>query len=162
MLGFRKTRLYRKLVNIRLQILVIVLISGLQIFLRLVGFKKVLGYIQRYDKSLTVSSERVHITPPNLVSKIIARYQRYIERVSQKKWVVGLCLSKSLALYILLLRKNIKPSICFGQKKNAQGGLEAHAWLELDGAVINDAPDIGLEYMKFDQPLDNATKNMGS
>jgi hypothetical protein len=58
------------------------------------------------------------------------------------------CLERSLTLWWLLRRVGIASQLKFGVRKEREK-LEAHAWLELDGAVLNDDPDVHTDYSPF-------------
>lgn len=51
----------------------------------------------------------------------------------------GTCLRRSLALWWLLRRRGIDSEIHFGAR--LEGGIEAHAWLELEGRALTDPVD---------------------
>jgi hypothetical protein len=55
------------------------------------------------------------------------------------------CLRRSLALIILLRRQGIDGELCFGTRFKDRL-LEAHAWVEVQGMVVNDRPDIRQHY----------------
>ncbi len=62
------------------------------------------------------------------------------------------CLGESLTLALLLRRLDYPASLRIGARR-AQTGLEAHAWVELDGVPLNDRPDIAADYSPFgDRP----------
>lgn len=64
------------------------------------------------------------------------------------------CLGESLTLAVLLQRFDYPASLRIGARR-ARGGLEAHAWVELDGVPLNDRPDIASDYSPFaDQVID--------
>ena len=58
------------------------------------------------------------------------------------------CLEKSLALRWLLGRQGIPSCVRSGTRKSA-GGLEAHAWVELDGQAWNEAAEPHSYYAVF-------------
>lgn len=58
------------------------------------------------------------------------------------------CLVRSLALAGLLRRHGIAAELRLGVARTAPG-LEAHAWVELDGRPVNDAPDVAARYAPF-------------
>lgn len=51
------------------------------------------------------------------------------------------CLERSLVLWWLLRQRGVGATLQIGVRKEAER-LEAHAWVELDGVVLNDRPDI--------------------
>jgi hypothetical protein len=55
------------------------------------------------------------------------------------------CLRRSILVWWLLLRKGIPSRICFGVSMLNQR-LEAHAWVELEGIIINDSADVRDRY----------------
>ena len=61
------------------------------------------------------------------------------------------CLGESLTLVVLLQRLAYPASLRIGARR-APAGLEAHAWVELDGVPLNDRPDIAADYSPFEQP----------
>lgn len=62
------------------------------------------------------------------------------------------CLEQSLALWWLLRRRGIAAELRVGARKDA-GRFEAHAWVELDGAILNDTGEEHLHFVPFDGPL---------
>lgn len=77
---------------------------------------------------------------------------RMIEAASRNGIARGNCLSKSVALWWLLKRKDISAKLRIGARK-AGRELEAHAWVELDGQILNDADDVRDSYAAFDGPM---------
>ena len=59
------------------------------------------------------------------------------------------CLEKSLTLWWLLRREGIVSSVRIGARK-ASGKFEAHAWVERDGAALNDPGAEHRHYATFD------------
>jgi len=58
------------------------------------------------------------------------------------------CLRQSLALSWLLRRRGLPAEVRVGVGKN-DGRVLAHAWVELEGKVINDHPAIAAEYAAY-------------
>jgi hypothetical protein len=61
----------------------------------------------------------------------------------------GTCLERSLVLWWLLRRKQVPAQICLGARKTASL-FEAHAWVEVDGRVINDTGEVHNHYAPFE------------
>lgn len=59
------------------------------------------------------------------------------------------CLEKSLALWWLLGRQGIASSLRIGTRK-AAGQFEAHAWVEQNGAALNELDEPHQHYAAFD------------
>lgn len=71
-----------------------------------------------------------------------------LRRASRYAPYRGNCLSQSLALWWVLRRARCRAEICFGAAMN-EGTLMAHAWVESQGLVLNDSPDIGNQFARF-------------
>ncbi|MEP7357080.1 MAG: lasso peptide biosynthesis B2 protein [Anaerolineales bacterium] len=69
----------------------------------------------------------------------------------------GNCLSRSLTLWWLLLRQGIHSDLRIGVTR-PPGQFEAHAWIEHQGFVINDRPDVTRRYSTFDRPINSAAR----
>lgn len=61
------------------------------------------------------------------------------------------CLRRSLVLWYLLRRRGVPASLKLGVRATG-GELEGHAWVEQDGHVVGDEPQIGQEYEPIDIP----------
>ena len=64
------------------------------------------------------------------------------------------CLEESLALWYLLGRQNISSRIRIGVRKQA-GKFEAHAWVECEGAALNQSEELHRHYAPFASEFDN-------
>jgi hypothetical protein len=64
----------------------------------------------------------------------------------------GNCLEQSLVLWALLRERGIHAQLRVGVRKG-EGGLEAHAWVELEGVVLNDSDDVHGHYAPFDEAI---------
>jgi len=62
------------------------------------------------------------------------------------------CLERSMTLWWLLRREGIGGELHIGARKNGPR-LEAHAWVELGGQVLNDSAEIHNHYARFDAPI---------
>jgi hypothetical protein len=62
------------------------------------------------------------------------------------------CLRKSLVLWYLLRRKGIESELRIGSRRN-EGKFEGHAWIEYQGMVLNDTPDVRERFVVFKQPI---------
>jgi hypothetical protein len=59
------------------------------------------------------------------------------------------CLPRSLMLWWLLRRRGIESDLRIGVR-TSDGRLEAHAWVECDGRVLNDAADVAARFAPFE------------
>jgi hypothetical protein len=58
------------------------------------------------------------------------------------------CLERSLVLWWLLRRRRIPAELCIGASKQT-GNFEAHAWVELDGTVLDDSEEARRHFIPF-------------
>jgi hypothetical protein len=65
------------------------------------------------------------------------------------------CLPQSLVLWWLLRRRSIASEIRFGARKE-ESELTAHAWVECDGLVLNEADDVGHRFAPFNALVQSA------
>jgi hypothetical protein len=59
------------------------------------------------------------------------------------------CVARATFLWWLLRRRGIAAEVVIGSRM-IDGRLEAHAWVEVDGSVIDDAPDVRERYPAFE------------
>jgi hypothetical protein len=65
------------------------------------------------------------------------RYARYLELVSRPRFMRAHCLQRSLALQRWLRARGWASELRIGVRRH-EGTIKAHAWIEMDGFVIND------------------------
>lgn len=74
-----------------------------------------------------------------------AAYGLASRRMAARPWVPGNCLSRSLAVLWFLRRSGHAPDLRLGVSL-AGGAFAAHAWVELDGVVLNDRRDVATRF----------------
>jgi hypothetical protein len=62
------------------------------------------------------------------------------------------CVERSMALWWLLRIEGIEAEMHIGARKE-DGHLQAHAWVELHGRVLNDGAEVHQHYAVFDAPI---------
>jgi hypothetical protein len=62
------------------------------------------------------------------------------------------CLEQSLMLWWLLRRRGIAAELRIGARKEFER-FEAHAWVEVDSAVLNDSSAEHQDFVPFDGPI---------
>jgi hypothetical protein len=77
---------------------------------------------------------------------------RLVEAAARHGPCRATCLPRSLTLWWLLRRRGIDGDLRIGVRKGA-GRLEAHAWVELGGLVLNDGGDVRERYAPFDRAI---------
>ena len=70
------------------------------------------------------------------------------------------CLQRSLVLWWMMQSEGIRTDIVFGVW-NGESGVIAHAWVELDGVVLNDHQDVRNGFVVFRSSLSAAGLQMG-
>lgn len=63
------------------------------------------------------------------------------------------CLKKSLVLWYLLHRQGIVSELRIGVRRE-QGEFQAHAWVEYQGVVLNDTPNVRQHFAMFERPIE--------
>jgi hypothetical protein len=59
------------------------------------------------------------------------------------------CVARATFLWWLLRRRGVAAEVVIGSRR-LDGRFEAHAWVEVGGAVVDDAPDIRERFAAFD------------
>ena len=80
---------------------------------------------------------------------------RIIAVASEHGFYKATCLRRSLLVWAFLRREGIPSRICFGIRK-VHGKLEAHAWVEHNDTVINDAATIRESFQSLADVLPSA------
>jgi hypothetical protein len=62
------------------------------------------------------------------------------------------CLHRSLVLWWLLRRRGLAADLRIGVRRTS-GKLEAHAWVEHQGVVLNDGGDVARRFTPFDRTI---------
>jgi transglutaminase superfamily protein len=119
-----------------------------EIGLRVMGFRRfkkmVENLLLRERRSRTSES----VTPYEMVAKIT----RAVRSAELHGPGTPNCLERSMVLWWMLRSGGIEGELHIGARKNGLR-FEAHAWVELDGKVLNDSPDVHTHYARFDAPL---------
>ena len=80
------------------------------------------------------------------------RLAKFAQRiVTRNAGVRGSCLSRSLTLWAVLLRRGVSTDLRVGFRRQA-GVIEGHAWLEHLGVALNEQPDIVHTYCVSEEP----------
>lgn len=112
------------------------LLPAVAVSLRLAGFKKTYRWLEGYHpQGVKDNGNRVG------ESIDIAARNFPLYRPS--------CLPRSLVLWHMLRRRGAPADLRIGVN-NAGGRFTAHAWVEQDGVVVNDTPDIAQRFAPVD------------
>ena len=75
-----------------------------------------------------------------------------LEQAVARRWPFRTnCLEQSLVLLWLLRRRGIPAELRIGARKDANR-FEAHAWVEFEGAILNDVGNEHLHFVPFEGP----------
>jgi Transglutaminase-like superfamily len=111
--------------------------------LRVIGF-------QRWKSIVAIAIPREiplrAVTPELLVEA--SEVARMVAAAAREGIFQGRCLEKSLVLWLLLSRKRIPAELRIGVRQSEKG-FEAHAWVEVQGTIVNDAEDLVHNYVPF-------------
>jgi hypothetical protein len=116
--------------------------------LRLLGYRRVQSIMIR----LAAWSSAPDPTPVRDEWHGMHDAARMVNVAAQRSFPRARCLQKSLVLWWLLWRHGVLCDVWFGVRKD-ETGWEAHAWVELDGVVLNDRSDIRKNFAAWRSPL---------
>lgn len=124
------------------------ILPGVALGVRLFGYKRTRGLLARLSPPPTAE-------PPDL-QPATAELAWAVAVAAHHAPFATTCLQRSLTLWWLLRRRRIASELRIGVTK-ADGEFRAHAWLERDGAVLNDDVDVGSRFAAFDALPDNGS-----
>src|SRR5580700_8903956 len=116
--------------------------------LRLIGFR-------RWERVLAVFAPTVNTTGPAQGASLqesALLVARMLEAAARNLFFRANCLEQSLVLGWLLRRRGIDAALRIGARKEADR-FEAHAWVELDSQVLNDASAEHRHFVPFEKPI---------
>jgi hypothetical protein len=106
----------------------------------------------RYQDLHNTLKKRVHLDSgpsPEIANLEAAQLSMIVELAARRRLVNATCLRRSLVLWYLLRREGIDSELRIGVRKEAEK-IIGHAWVEIDGSVIND----DVENIKQFTPMD--------
>jgi hypothetical protein len=122
----------------------ITLLPVCDVFLRLAGYMRLRAFLESVRPASRPACRDAEKEARQTALIVSTAARRGLYRAS--------CLRASVLLWWLLRRGGITADICFGVRTNGQK-LEAHAWVEMDGAILNDQEDIRRAYSPLVQGL---------
>lgn len=126
--------------------------------LPLISLGLYLAGFQRWQRILT------RLSPPaNTVAVPLSATQRksahligrMVDAAAREMRPHARCLERSLAAWWLLRWHRLPASLRIGVRKE-NGALQAHAWLEISGTVLNDTAEIYRVYTAFARAIESA------
>ncbi|GAC1315200.1 MAG: hypothetical protein NVSMB2_06160 [Chloroflexota bacterium] len=101
---------------------------------RVVGFERLMSRMPFPSDTTVRHTEQTHRQLERAQG-----YARWVDVASRHHVVRAQCLHRSLALALWLSRDDIENVVRIGVRKKGSE-LQAHAWVEVDGHVVNDEP----------------------
>lgn len=123
-----------------LHALVVLPISAL--LLRLAGFRRAQSFLSQMAGRRARSLDLEKALPQ------AQRAARLVAVAAAEGPYHANCLERSLILWWLLERRGVACQLRIGVRKQADR-LEAHAWVELDGAILNDSEGLHRHFSPF-------------
>ena len=113
--------------------------------LKTVGLRKTQSWLGRNTLAPT--------DPPTEQTRANVRRAAYLVAVACRRHPVRSgCLPRTIVLWSLLRRLGIDADVRIGVRCDTEGEVQAHAWLEWNGEVLNDAADVARQYLPFNRP----------
>jgi hypothetical protein len=110
---------------------------------RLAGVPRTQAWLRRWSGPVAAWPGARPCIPASL------RAQKMVKRTTG---LGGMCLARSLTLWTLLRRRGIETELRIGYRKR-DGKIEGHAWLEHDGAPVNEEAEVVLTYTVAASPV---------
>lgn len=110
--------------------------------LRLAGLQRFQAWLDR-----SPIARRAPLSQPEAEALGVA-----VNRAANHVFGPATCLTRSMLLRWLLRRYGTTSNLHIGVRFE-EGALVAHAWVEKDGILLNDRPDVVAHYAAFDQPV---------
>jgi hypothetical protein len=119
--------------------------------LRFAGFERCQSILIRLASALEVKTPG----PRQQALAEACAAARTVDIAARHGWHRPRCLQKSLVLWWLMRRRGLPADLWFGVRKE-ETGLDAHAWIEYDGVVLNDLDDVRERFAAFKSPFSSA------
>jgi hypothetical protein len=119
----------------------LVIVPLISFGLRVLGFKRLKGLLQRQNRN----EAQVTGQPLDTMYQIA----RMTNVVGGRLPLPATCLQRSVALWWMLNQRGIDSAIVIGVHKDDRK-LHAHAWVEYAGIVLNDRPEVRSEFTVLD------------
>jgi hypothetical protein len=120
---------------------------------RVLGFRRWNAKIERFTLNKSAKADRCNASRVNpstvdMASVIALR----LDLAARNMFLRTNCLERSLALQWLLRRRGIATHLRIGARKESKF-FEAHAWIELEGVVLNDPDEAHLHFAPFKREI---------
>jgi hypothetical protein len=119
-----------------------------KIGLRCFGFQRCKELIEKFS----LSSREAQTLPIELQHEMAGCAARAVRSAELHGPATPNCLERSMTLWWLLRREGVECELHIGGRKEG-AKFQAHAWVELDGKVLNDSAEVHNHYSRFDAPI---------
>lgn len=103
-------------------------------------------------KSLLVGKKRKPPLSSNDALAVAMATQSFLAAAVRLPGLSSTCLMRSSALQAMLQRRGIEAQLKIGMRR-ADHKIEGHAWVELDGLILNETAEVAKTYEVMDFPL---------
>ena len=124
----------------------LVLVPVTALALRTIGFRRWTSFLQRFAPQKNPNAA------PGAFLELARGTARMVAAAANEVIVHGKCLEQSIVLWWLLLRQRAPAELRIGVRQSGTG-LEAHAWVEVQGNIVNDNEDVLNEYVPFREDI---------
>jgi hypothetical protein len=121
------------------------LLPRVALSLRFRGFKKTREVLRK-----KLSPGCLQQTEKENAAEAVQKTCRMVKAAAHYGFVHPSCLAESLALWHLLQRQSIPARLRIGVRKLPES-FEAHAWVECEGAALNQTEELHRHYVAFDR-----------
>lgn len=141
-----KTRSLRRMSADQRGLIVEAFVLPILIFVgfRVAGVSRTQRYLRRWAMSGSPDNEASRSSPET--QAVILSAQRAQSLVKRLAGLEGSCLQRSLTLWTLLLKRGVCADLKVGYRSQ-YGAIEAHAWLEHQGLLINESLAVASTYV---------------
>jgi hypothetical protein len=108
--------------------------------------------LQRTQSWLTRNSLGPMVPPTKQTRANVRRTAQMVAVACRRHPLRSNCLPRTIVLWSLLRRRGIDADVRIGVRRDTEGAVKAHAWLEWNGEVLNDAADVATQYPPFNAP----------
>lgn len=119
----------------------LVLLPGLALALKVSGFHGLHALLGRWSQPNSSPDS----SPDKPRAQVVARW---VDVAARRGLFRPNCLHRSLTLWWLLRRRGLEAELRIGVRKGSEH-MEAHAWVEYAGEVLNDAQAVRQDYVPF-------------
>ncbi|MBI4219105.1 MAG: lasso peptide biosynthesis B2 protein [Chloroflexi bacterium] len=120
---------------------------------------RIFGRRERVEQRVFDPGSSAAATPADLAT--VSRVARWTNTAARYPFPWARCLQRSVALCMWLERLGMQPALRIGVRKSESGkGIDAHAWVEVGGLVVNDKAGVTRIFAAF-EPANASIERVG-